>query len=461
LALRPNTRITAEREPEILEQFDLGRVWRPDANGRLVRTDQFTAEGVPPEYLFVERCIRWVAPGGRIGIVVPRGILDNDKALPLRTLMLEETRVIAVVNCHDDTFKPHTDAKAALLVLERKRPGERETDYPIFMAISQGIGHNGIGEPLYKTDSKGDIVLVGGQPVLDHDCEEIFRAWEILQAGGKSPSEYYFNSSRKQITPNLNLNPVRYLPRYAASRARVLQVGEQEGWTVERLGQIAQVFNGPRFKRPYADKGVTTGPGIVRYFTGNAVTQTKGENIKYLDLAKAKAAQLRMIEKLYLRRGMVLITDSGTVGRVVYATIYHDGAVGTNNLIRVVVEEPALRGYIYQFLSSRLGQDQLRANIYGAIVDHIEPDDVKAVAVPIPKDRALLEEIGLPVIRGMELREEAFLAMEESGVSLAEALAADAIDSEIARTRLEEIRTKQTALISGDALKARLDEIVH
>jgi len=135
--------------------------------------------------------------------------------------------------------------------------------------------------------------------------------------------------------------------------------------------------------------------------------------------------------------------------------------VGTNNLIRVVVEEPALRGYIYQFLSSRLGQDQLRANIYGAIVDHIEPDDVKAVAVPIPKDRALLEEIGLPVIRGMELREEAFLAMEESGVSLAEALAADAIDSEIARTRLEEIRTKQTALISGDALKARLDEIVH
>lgn len=226
-------------------------------------------------------------------------------------------------------------------------------------------------------------------------------------------------AQHSQITESLNLNPVRYLPRYAESRRKVLELGEQDGWSVEHLGQIADVFNGPRFKRPYADKGITDGPMIVRYFTGNAITQTLGENVKYLDLEKAKPVQLKMIERLYMHRGMILITDSGTVGRVVYATRYHHGAVGTNNLIRVVIEDEALRGYVYQFLSSELGQHQLKANIYGAIVDHIEPDDVKGVVVPIPDDRSEIERIGLPVIRSIELQEEAQMELESSRTELA------------------------------------------
>jgi type I restriction enzyme M protein len=422
-------KITPDRDRELLSQFEVAHVWRNDA-GQLRPTNVLLAEGVPPEYLFVERCIKWVhrdeTSGGKIGIVVPRGLLDNDRALPLRTLILRETNVLAVINCHDDTFKPYTDAKAALLVLQRKPLQEAAApDRQIFMAISQGIGHNGVGAPVYKTDAKGNVIIRGGEPVLDEDTEDIGRAWDLINAGQPSQSEYYFTASSSQITPNLNLNPVRYLPRYSESRRRVLELGERPGWTVEQLGRIAEVFNGPRFKRPYADKGVTSGEHIVRYFTGNAVTQTRGENVKYLDLAKAKATQLRMIDKLYLERGMILITDSGTVGRVIYATDYHDGAVGTNNLIRVVTRDEALRGYLYQFLSSRLGQDQLKSNIYGAIVDHIEPDHVKSVLVPIPNDRWLLQKIGLPVIRGIELQEQARQEMNSSMTALAESLAAD------------------------------------
>jgi type I restriction enzyme M protein len=413
-------RISPDREPELLGQYDVAHVWRASGTGPLMPTNELISEGVPPEYLFVERCIRWVAPRGKVGIVLPRGVLDNDKALVLRTFIFRETRILAVINCHDDTFKPHTDAKAALLVLERKsQPSDHDEDYPIFMAISQGIGHNGVGEPIYRTDAKGDRLMVDGQPVLDQDTDEIFAAWVAFGRGEESPSEYYFQTWRSQITSGLNLNPVRYLPRYAESRRKVLELGERDGWTVEQLGQIARVFNGPRFKRPYADKGVTSGERIVRYFTGNAITQTLGENVKYLDLEKAKPTQLRMIDALYMHRGMILITDSGTVGRVVYATRYHDGAIGTNNLIRVIVDDDALRGYIYQFLSSELGQHQLKANIYGAIVDHIEPDDVKGISIPIPDDRSVLERIGLPVIRSIELQEKAQVELESSRTDMA------------------------------------------
>lgn len=453
-------RITAEKEPEILAQFDLGHVWKRDDNGALQPTDALTNEGVPPEYLFLELCIRWVAPGGKVGIVVPRGILDNDKALAVRTLIFRETRVLAVVNCHDDTFKPHTDAKAALLVLEKKRTQTaREDDYSVFMAISQAIGHTGLGEPIYKTDPAGDLVLENGEPIIDHDTDEIYRAWQALAGGRRSHSEWYFKIKRKEINPEtLNLNPVRYLPKYNKSRQKALALGESEDWTVEHLGAIAEVFNGPRFKRPYADKGVTRGPTIVRYFTGNAVTQLRGENIKYLDLAKAKPLQLKMIEQLYLRRGMILITDSGTVGRVVYATAYHDGVVGTNNLIRVVVADDALRGYVYQFLSSRLGQDQLRRNVYGAIVDHLEPKDVKEVLVPIPKSKKVLAAIGMPVIKSMYLQEYAYAQAENSRVLLAEELDEDARDAEIARRRLAELEADPENVLRGLDLEKKMQE---
>ena len=435
-------RIDPEHEPQLLSRFDVAHVWK-EKGGALVPTRELISEGVPPEYLFVERCIRWVAPGGRIGIVVPRGLLDNDKALPLRTLILRETRVLAVINCHDDTFKPHTDAKAALLVLERKASQEAgEDDYAIFMAISQGIGHNGVGEPIYEADAQGDLIMVDGEPVLAQDTDDIYDAWIAFRRGEESLSGNYFQTTRAQISANLNLNPVRYLPRYAESRRKVLELGEQKAWTVERLGQLAQVFNGPRFKRPYADKGVTAGPNIVRYFTGNAITQTLAENIKHLDLAKAKPTQLRMIEKLLMRRGMILITDSGTVGRVVYATKYHHGAVGTNNLIRVVIDDDALRGYVYQFLSSELGQHQLKANIYGAIVDHIEPDEAKQVLVPLPEDRSELERIGLPVIKSIQLQEKAQMELERSRSSLAESVGLEqdpADDEEDAFTKFENL----------------------
>ena len=71
-------RITAEREPEILAQFEVGHVWKRDASGTLKATAELVGDGAPPEYLFIEQCVHWLAPRGKLGIVVPRGVLDND-----------------------------------------------------------------------------------------------------------------------------------------------------------------------------------------------------------------------------------------------------------------------------------------------------------------------------------------------------------------------------------------------
>jgi type I restriction enzyme M protein len=71
-------------------------------------------------------------------------------------------------------------------------------------------------------------------------------------------------------------------------------------------------------------------------------------------------------------------------------TAEHDGSVGNNNLIRVVIDDPALRSYVYQFLRSDLGQTLLLRNVYGTNQDHIEPDDVKDMPIPVRKPQCLI-----------------------------------------------------------------------
>ena len=127
-------------------------------------------------------------------------------------------------------------------------------------------------------------------------------------------------------------------------------LGENDNFEIHRLGDLGRVYNGPRFKRPYANIGTTSGPTIRKYFTGTALTQLNSDNVKYLDSANASPQVKKQLDALTIYRGYILVSDSGTLGRVTYALSQHDGHVATNNLIRIVVEDIQLRGYIYEFL---------------------------------------------------------------------------------------------------------------
>ncbi|MHB1011009.1 MAG: N-6 DNA methylase [Propionibacteriaceae bacterium] len=394
-------------EHEILKNYSIGRnaTVRPDGT---VAERSNTAPGVPPELLFLERCIDWVAPGGRIGIVMARGQLDNREAIPAREHLLRTCRVLAIVNTHEDTFEPFCGSKASLLILQKKQsPGPDPEDYRIFMAISKKIGQNSRGEPKFKRDAEGNLLLENGQPVLDHDLGDIAAAYRRWKNGDEPGYAFAFETLRSSITgPDYYLNPVKFLPMFTDTLKAILDLGESEDWELRRLGDIAQVFNGPRFKRPYADEGVTEGPGIYRYFTGTAMTQSKAENVKYLDESKADKVTRRYLEELVIHRGWILITDSGTLGRVIYAREQHDGAIATNNLVRIVIEDEAVRGYVYQFLISDAGQHQLLKNAYGTNQDHLEPYHVEDVLIPFPKDRERVNIVSTEVLRSIDALED-------------------------------------------------------
>jgi type I restriction enzyme M protein len=158
--------------PDILSQFELTTF---GANS--LRT------ALPPEQLFIERCLDFLKPGGYLGIVLPDSILSNPGLRWIREWMLQKAYIIASIDLPVETFEPHTGTQTSILVLKKKTPEQQKLheDYEIFMAIPEKVGHDRRGNPIYKTTPDGEIELdENGKPVIEDYLPfvaEIFKEW--------------------------------------------------------------------------------------------------------------------------------------------------------------------------------------------------------------------------------------------------------------------------------------------
>ncbi|MDI6821618.1 MAG: N-6 DNA methylase [Actinomycetota bacterium] len=158
--------------PDILSQFELTtfKVGSP-------RT------ALPPEQLFIERCLDFLKPGGILGIVLPDSILSNPGLIWIREWILKKTYIIASVDLPVETFEPHTGTQTSILILKKKTSEQEKLkeDYDIFMAIPEKVGHDRRGNPVFKTTPEGEIELAAnGQPAIDDHIPlvaEMFKEW--------------------------------------------------------------------------------------------------------------------------------------------------------------------------------------------------------------------------------------------------------------------------------------------
>jgi type I restriction enzyme M protein len=152
-------------DPSILEQFDLGHRWSYDEV-----TDHWTKgtalqKSQPPEILFIERCVQFLKPGtGRVAIVLPDGILGSPGLGYVREWILRNTQILASIDLHPDTFQPFVSIQTSVLILQRKTKEQIDletaagliSDYEIFMAVANHVGHDKRGQDTYVRDAQGN-----------------------------------------------------------------------------------------------------------------------------------------------------------------------------------------------------------------------------------------------------------------------------------------------------------------
>ena len=117
-----------------------------------------------PEVLFIEACYNFLKPGGKMGIVLPDGILGNPNTESVRKWILEHFKLLASVDLPVETFLPQVGVQASLLFLQKKTAEELlipldKEDYDVFMAIVEQVGKDRRGVPIYKKDEDGAEIL--------------------------------------------------------------------------------------------------------------------------------------------------------------------------------------------------------------------------------------------------------------------------------------------------------------
>lgn len=146
-------------DPDVLEMYELAHQWTKTEDGTWVMQQGALRGKMPPEILFIERCMQWLKPGGRMGIVVPDGILGNPGNEYIRAWILRNARVLASIDLPVEAFLPQVGVQASLLFLEKKSQqeisGGGDPDYPIFMAVAEFVGHDRRGNPAYRRDADG------------------------------------------------------------------------------------------------------------------------------------------------------------------------------------------------------------------------------------------------------------------------------------------------------------------
>lgn len=131
--------------------------------------------------LFIERNLNFLKDGGRMAIVLPQGIFNNDNEKYIRDFISQKARILAVVGLHQNTFKPHTGTKTSVIFLQKwdDKLCPKKEDYPIFFAISERGGKDNSGDYVFKRDSEGNVIPdEHGHPLIDHDLGDISKEFE-------------------------------------------------------------------------------------------------------------------------------------------------------------------------------------------------------------------------------------------------------------------------------------------
>jgi len=159
-------------------------------------------------------------------------------------------------------------------------------------------------------------------------------------------------------------------------------------------GLIQEAYHRPRFKRIYVDKKE------ISFFQPSSITEVYPKPARYIS-AKTETD----LESLKVKKGMLLMTVSGTIGKVAIAGTKLDNQVFSHDLLRLIGKGKYDTGYIYSYFLTDTGQHILQSNNYGAVIKHIEPEHLQNVIIPNAPEH-LKKEIHQLIFESYDLRDQ-------------------------------------------------------
>lgn len=168
-------------------------------------------------------------------------------------------------------------------------------------------------------------------------------------------------------------------------------------------GLVKDAFVRSRFKRIYVEKG----EGIP-FYQPSSITEVYPKPTKYI----SEKTDVN-IDALKVKKGMLLMSVSGTIGKCSIVGRTLDDKVFSHDLLRLTGKNEYDTGYIYAYFCTQIGQQILQTNNYGAVIQHIEPEHLKNIIIPNATD-LIKRKIHNLVVESYDLRDKSNDLMDES-----------------------------------------------
>lgn len=393
---------------DVLAEYDLGHKLEDG-----VPTKELL-DGQDPDKLFVERDISYLkdatddSDGGRMVIVLPKQNLNgaNEESVEFRKWLLNKVQVIAVVDLPREAFQPHTGTKTSLVFLKKVK--EIPENYPVFMAVSEAVGHDRRGLPLYKKDSNGKILLnEDGNEVIWNDLPYIldkYREFELtkeIQTDNDDIQASCFVVDFEKIKNDetRRIDAWYWDPNKNNIAKQIEESVGEEILEIVSLGDLVVnngIFYPGRHKRNYIEESEEAVP----FYSGTQILQVRPFDIKY------QPRDYKPAKNHFVKKDWILITRSGSTGRVVMVTETMTDTMISEHVIRVICDEKLIDPYyVYAYLSTeKIGKILLEKGIYASVVDHITPQFV--ATIPIPRLRPEKEKEIADRVRNAEKKRD-------------------------------------------------------
>ena len=164
-------------------------------------------------------------------------------------------------------------------------------------------------------------------------------------------------------------------------------------------GHDGGIYNGPQFSRTYV---VDPRYGVPFLTSGGFLRADRS----YLPLLARRDAESPKLRHLRVETNMILVSCSGTTGRMLYADEGISGFWSSQDVMKIVADPARVRpGYLYAYLCTKYGVPLVTGDTYGSMIPHLEPRHLENLPVPRLGDR-VEREAHDKVVEAARLRAE-------------------------------------------------------
>lgn len=378
-------------KPKVAMRYNLAKKWKFDHETKIWSEAGELRKRIPPQLLFLEKCVKLLRPGGRCGMVVPESLISSRQYRFVVAYLEKNTNIEIIAGMPEALFKTSgkggTHTKTCLIVFHKKKNINLPQGTPIFLAEAQWCGNDSRGRIIDKDDLPQIIknyITFSSDKYINEDILGFLINPKDIEDYSLCPRRYDPNI-RNSIKKLKNTHIISQFGDLVNSGVLGLSSGDE-------IGKLAY------------------GTGKIPFIRTSDISnwEIKADPKHYVN----ESIYNSLKKKQDVRENDILIVKDGTylIGTCAIITRYDLKIVYQSHLfkIRVLKNTECINPYLLlAILSSDIVQSQIKSKrVTHDIIDSLGTR-INELLLPIPKDKSLRNIITNIVKEVIEKRIEA------------------------------------------------------